>query len=118
MLTEMVQLSSQVLCSWAKFVSVREFKCADVIFETTIESSKSTDTGIHSLVQMVLRMGLVLAIFGASQASHMSMIPDIANVLIIEICIAWHISFVCSFSDSWWLLISARNTESFGDGIS
>ena len=35
MLTEVVQLNRKVLSSWAKFVSVREFKCADVIFENS-----------------------------------------------------------------------------------
>ena len=34
-LAEVMQLNRKVLSSWAKFMSVREFKCADVIFENS-----------------------------------------------------------------------------------
>ena len=34
-LAEVMQLNRKVLGSWAKFMSVREFKCADVIFENS-----------------------------------------------------------------------------------
>ena len=34
-LTEVVQLNRKVLSSWAKFMSVREFKCADVVFKNS-----------------------------------------------------------------------------------
>ena len=34
-LAEVMQLNRKVLRSWAKFVSIREFKCADVVFENS-----------------------------------------------------------------------------------
>ena len=34
-LAEVMQLNRKVLSSWVKFMSIREFKCADVIFENS-----------------------------------------------------------------------------------
>ena len=44
-------------------------------------------------------------------------IKDSCKVRFGEVCIAFSFG-VTDLLDSWRLLISARNTESFGDGIS